>query len=338
MGVGDVHYMFGGYLEDSQTDTKDRDGVTYTDLDFPWTTGFNWDDNSSTGEVVFLTIEDPIRNKLYVMTYTQKTDDSFPAMAVKSFRLIAKELLSSSSSGSYTPTGSTTYSETTTGDGLIRVDITGDGEYDFVFDTETGSSSSTDQVHSIKGRYWNGSTYVDVSEKYFGYPEGGNPRALIYALPIVATLTGSTSDFGYTFWEHVTSPPWSGIFSPGDGYMYHSIRNAGGKFGGMFFDMFRKLSLYRDGNVDYDGYPDLLDLGYTAEESRIGVWGWYTDEMSSSSSSPFLIPPVGIDSHWIPLNNPDVVTETDVDINEFLGESGRDSFYGISIPYPAIGS
>jgi len=328
--IGDAHYFFGGYKSSGQTTTKDRDGNIYTDLRFPYTAAFNWDDNSSTAEIVWFTMEDPIRNKLYVITYTQKTNSLFPAMAIGSIRVISKELHVSSSS--YSSTGSITY---TVSNDLIK--ISGNGEFDFKLETSLGGSSSANQVHSIKGRYWNGSSYVDVSETVLGPPNGSPPVAVVAfdTGSLLTSIRGESSPDGYHFWQQLIGIPGITDTSQKPGYFWHDIRNAGGRFGGMYFDIFNKLTKYRDKNVDPTGHPNLLALGIPSSIAQIGVYGLYSNEMNSSSSSWAPLP--GKTSHWIPLNNQNVATLTNIDINNWLNESSRDDFYGISIPYPSIG-
>jgi hypothetical protein len=338
--MGDVHYFYGGGTTLGQTETHDRDGVAYDNLEYPFTAGWNWDDNASTDEVVWFAIDDPVQNKRKVITYSQKTVPFIGGMAAETIRYYSKELdYVSSSSASYTPTGSISYSVDATGGTII-----GNGEFDFYFNSYfiNGSSSRSEGYLRMGGTYWNGSTYVNVPETTLTPSENSPPTVAFSASlatreedeDFIVAVTGDMSVDeelnDYAFWQLNTGAPTNDEFTEIVGERWYRLAQAGAKFGGIYFDIYRRLAMLRDQNVDLTGHPSLLFLGLPASEAALGVWGWYTDELRSSSSSSALLPPLFTDPHFIPYNTlvPSEGT-MDQDINDFLQESGR-SFYAPS--------
>jgi hypothetical protein len=286
-GMGDVHLMLGGV--EGPIITYERSGSSHANVEYPFTASWNHDDNSSADEIVYIAIENPLKNKLTVITYTQKTGN-FPAYGLENFHIYSTELNQSSSS--YTPTGSISYSNS----GGATVTISGNGECDFRFNSDTNTELT------IEGSYWDGSQRQTVTESTLS----AGVLATIDLGDIRLELSGDNRELTYQFWAMKCKLP--------EGTVWHQVVNNGGRIGGLYFDILNRCRIYRDGNVSLDGYPALVSIYGSPSSSSshiavLGNWGWYGNEEHTGSA------------HFIPLNFDSMTS--DIDINNFVERSGR---------------
>jgi hypothetical protein len=254
--MGDVHLLLGG--NSTEGVTYDRNGNKYI-VGFPQNASWNCDDNIGTEEIDFLIIEDPTINKLVRIRYSQKENSpALPGLTIEKIKVISEELTSSSSSAT-SVTGACSFTSAS---------LNGNGPCNITFD------SSDDVNLTITGTYWDGTQNQNVNttlDQSFSVSVGGI-RFTIH--PDSRDLGGASPYVFFSFSPYIPK-----------GLVWHNIAFSGGRFGGLFWEIIDSARLYRDGLEDTNGHPDLLALGYTAEESTIGVWGIYTSEISSSSSS-----------------------------------------------------
>jgi len=263
MGMGDVHLMMGG--SPGSSITYDRQGREHTTW-FPFNAGWNCDDNGGFDEIDFLIIINPIANKRIRLRYSQKSG-LFPGPAIENIKIISEELdyinwpsSSSSSKPSYTPTGSCTYSSTA---------LHGDGECNITFD-------SSDNINlTITGTYWDGSQEQSANQVFqdaFSVEVGG------VAFKVFEDSRDLGGENPYVFFALNPYVP--------AGIEWQKIADAGGEFGGLWWDILDSIRTYSDGQER--PHPDLQALGYSDAQSTIGCWGLFPYEISSSSSSSSL--------------------------------------------------
>ena len=289
--TGDAHLTMGG--DKDPILTADRSGTPQGLQGFPVNASWNFDDNGGANEIYFLCVESPITNKLSTIQYSQKTGP-FPALCIGVITVKSEELNANSST---TPTGACT---------LISSTLTGNGTFDIVFD------SSDDANITITGSYWDGSATQIINTSLLA---GGT--FTIQVNDIECIIAGDSRDSFVFLGLTPTIPP---------GKIWQAIAAAGGKFGGMWWDILNKIRCYSDGLEDTSGHPTLTALygnpppsssSSSKHVSVLGIWGWFGNQTQTPGTS-----------HFIPLNFDSPDPSMDV-ASEFLGVS-RSTYESLS--------
>ena len=282
---GDVHLTMGGDKDPALT--VGRDGTGHADTPFLFNTSWNFDDNGGANEIYFLCVKSPLTNKNSTIQYSQKTGP-FPALCISVVTVKSQECAeASSSSSSIDPSASTGACALLGGSILI-----GNGVYCLIVD----SSNNTTAV--VSGWFWDGFNVqiIDIT-----LSSGGKFTVLTNDIQCVISVDSRDS---FVFCGITpTIPP---------GKIWHAIANAGGLFGGMWWDILNKCRTFSDGLEDTTGHPDLNALyGNSSSSSSssnsitvLGNWGWYGNEAQTPGASHFI--PINFDS---PNPNMDVASE-----------------------------
>jgi hypothetical protein len=286
------------------TETRDRQGNVYTNVEGPFAAPWNWDDNNSGNELLYFGFKDPLTNKYIGVSYTQTKYLSFgyyiSEIRVKSYEISGGDTGSSILSG-----------------GPRQYTIESDGVFDITCDNAGDVTGSLVGVQVTSSSSSSLITSVDIS---LPPPEPGKP------IMIPDPPNKLTIDIPL-FTLEISRFPGSGFDSysmnlvPKTTYMQESVYS-GGEIGGLWYEIMKNIRDYGDngGQVDQNGVP-VPTLNSSSSNVVVGCWGWYKSDVtwyfssSSSSSSP------SVPSHFIPINR--ISDDFNIDINEFIGTDAR---------------
>jgi hypothetical protein len=273
------------------TSTKDREGNEYENVKNPFAAPWNWDDNNSGNEVIYFAFEDPLTNKHIGVSYAQTRYLTF-GYYISEINVVVKEI--SGENSGYTTLSGGPKQYTIEGDGFINVNCNSLGNVSGSI--LTSNSSSSDISFSLP----------PPDEFYPLIPDP--PNKLTIDIPLFTLEISQIPGGGFN--------AYSMNLVPKSTYLQESIY-AGGKIGGLWYLIMEKIRDYGDngGYVSEAGVP-VATLNSSSSNVRIGCWGWYGLESSSSSSVPFGVPP-----HFIPINR--ISDDFNIDIDDFIGENTR---------------
>jgi hypothetical protein len=286
------------------TETRDRAGNIYQNVEGPFAAPWNWDDNNSGNELLYFGFEDPLTNKYIGVSYTQTKYSTF-GYYISEIRVKTYEISGDNTDGSILSGGSKQYIIESDGVFDITCDNTGNVTGSLVGTLLTSSSSSS----SI--------TSVD-----FTLPPPDQSFPMIPDPPNKLTIDIPLFTLEISFIPGGPFTSYSMNLVPKTTYLQESIY-AGGKIGGLWYRLMEKIRDYGDngGFVSQTGVP-VPTLNSSSSNVVVGCWGWYGSE--SSSSSQQLPAP-----HFIPINR--ISDDFNIDINEFIGTDARLGFEAANV-------
>jgi len=271
--------------------TKDREGNQYENIEGPFAAPWNWDDNESGDEVLYFGFEDPLTNKYIGVSYKQTQYSTF-GYYISEIRVKSYEVSGGNTGASILSGGPKQF--TIEGDGVFDVPCDSSGNVtESIVGVSLTSSSSSSSITSIN----------------FTLPPPDQPFPMTPNPPNKLTI-----DIGIMTLEISRFPSSFNSYSmnlvPKPSYMQEAIYN-GGKIGGLWYGIMKGIEKYEDngGYVSQAGVPVPM-LNSSSSNVKIGCWGWYGSESSSSSA------PLEVDPHFIPINR--ISDDYNIDIGEFL--------------------
>jgi hypothetical protein len=286
------------------TETRDRQGNIYENVEGPFAAPWNWDDNNSGNELLYFGFEDPLTNKYIGVSYTQTKYSTFgyyiSEIRVKTYEISGDNTGSSTLSG-----GSKQYTIESNGVFDITCDNTGNVSGSLIGISLTSSSSSS-SITSIDFQL------PPPDQNFPMIPDP--PNKLTIDIPLFTLEVSFIPGGGFSCY--------SMNLVPKSTYLQESIY-AGGKIGGLWYRLMEKIRDYGDngGFVSQTGVP-VPTLNSSSSNVVVGCWGWYGSE--SSSSSQQLPAP-----HFIPINR--ISDDFNIDINEFIGTDARLGFEAANV-------